>query len=440
MLRKLRRYISWETILISIVLIFQLIYYIVKSYRLHLNYCTAYDLSIYSQVSWLVSHFQIPYSSIRDLNQLGDHFSPVYIFLSLGYSFINSPLYLFIIQSLSVVIGGIPVYLVSRRETKSTAVSILILISYFWQLGITSAVSNDFHLATLSVGFVSWTIYFWYRQKKIPYFIMLILSILVKEDISFLFIFFSIYLLFIKQYKYGLPTFILCTFWLFLELKYVMPFFLGGPYQFADVLSYSNIGLNYSVKLQTLWQILRQNLTLSIWHPLGLAFLTANIISRFISTVPERWQAYYQYGVNIAAPLSISLALTIGKYKKYLPKLFIMTVIVGLTYIYPQYSYNCYYPIRESDVKDLNQAISKIDQNGSVTAQEIILPHLANRKSLYLLSSLADIHTDYIIFVPNFFLTNLKDKNLFSRDLVNLEQNPDYQLTKFGIVYLFSKK
>ena len=130
----LKKYIDHKYAIL-IFLAATLLYGFISIYK-HLDYqSNAFDLAIWSQTSWLISHFQTPYSTVRMLFEPADHFGPTYWLLSIPYGVFNSPIYLLAIQILSVLIGAIPVWLIAKRVLNSEAAANFLLLAYFFQIG-----------------------------------------------------------------------------------------------------------------------------------------------------------------------------------------------------------------------------------------------------------------------------------------------------------------
>lgn len=358
----------------------------------YFNYSAyAFDLGIYTQASWLISHFQMPISTIRGINQFGDHFSPIYILLSLGYRFFESPVYLLSVQLLLVLLSGIPIYLIAKRELRQSAACFLTM-AYFLQIGLVSAVRFDFHLATLSVFFVSWTLYFWHYNRFRPYFLFLVLAILTKEDVALIFSFFSFYLFFQKKVKMAVATLLVCQGWFWLDTKIIIPFFLEGDYGYWKI-NWNLLTVGWNVKTTTLLSTFGQTAGLSLSSPLGWFFALPHFLTRFLSS-EVRWMTSWHYGANLAPALWLSTILAIkrmGTFNGAGLLVLTATILLGPTFASSWQNV----PNRAT----LDKIVAKVPPDARISAQDAIVPHLANREKIYLFPNISD--ADYIILAPN---------------------------------------
>lgn len=409
--------------------------YLYLSVGKYLSYnAYALDLGLFAQSSWLISHFKVPYSTLIGRNQFADHFSPVYIVLSLGYRFFNSPIYLLVLQITSVVLGGIPVYLICRSVLKSTGVASLLTIAYFLQIGLISAINFDFHLATLSVGFISWTLYFWYTKRKRLYLVLLVLSLLVKEDVSILFIFFSVYLFLRKDKQLAITTVSLSLFWYLTYTKLIIPHFLGKDYYLSQidvVAMFSGLG----EKSKTVIKTFGQNLGLSLLSPLSWFFSTPNLLSRFLSPAANRWSTDWHYGANLAAPLSIATIFGLAKFRND-RVIETLSVFILLSTVFISWPIRPSFKPRYIDSYTLDKVVNLIPSNASVSAQDVFVPHLANREKIYLFPTNPD--ADYVILAKNLPSFPL-DEDGFREKLKEMYANTKYVARYYDGVVVFNR-
>lgn len=395
----------------------------------------AYDLGIYVQSSWFISQWQLPLSTIRGVNQFGDHFSPVYIVLSLGYGLFQTPIYLLVLQIASVAAGSIPVYLLARALLRSLIITTMVVWVYFLQIGLLSAIRFDFHLATLSVGFISWAIYFWYKNHHQWYILLMLLAILTKIDVAVLFAFFAIYLIWLRQFRMGISTLAICIAWYFFNTHVIIPFFLHQSFGYDTV---GSIGEGWDVKWNTIITTLGQNAGVATLSPIGWAFVVPNFLSRFLSPSSVRWVLNWQYGANIAAPLAIATVFGLAKLQKksYLLSLLVGCYMMGVT-IYTSWPLVTRIDQNPIDKEILDAAIASIPADVSVSAQDIFVPHLANRSQIYLFPDHYQ-QAEYTILAPGLPSFPING-SLLPKYINQLQQTKQYTQTTTSGVYLFHR-
>lgn len=394
----------------------------------------AFDLGIYSQASWLISHFKIPFSTILGVNKFGDHFSPIYIFLSLGYRLFNSPVYLLTLQALSVVLSGIPIYLVAKERLRRNLETYLVTTAYFLQIGLVYAINFDFHVATLSVVLISWTLYFWYKNQTVFYLIFLILSLTAKEDIPVLFIFFSLYLFLNRQRKLGLITLLFSFFWYLAVTKIITPYFSGQPYAVNKIMV--NLS-DWREKTETLKRTFGQNLGFSLFSALGWFFAIPNLLSRFLSGAPGRSEWFWHYGANLAAPLFFSTIFSLDKLRPS-GRRFLISLMILLATLYFGQPLRLIENRREGQpTETLNQAVRFIPETASVSAQDILVPHLAQREKIFLYPAKWD-EADYVVLALGRASFPISQERLLN-DVLRLKQTKGYAVWERDGVYVFKK-
>jgi uncharacterized membrane protein len=437
---------NWPTIAITFS---ALIIYSFRSIYKHLAYQShAFDLAIWAQTSWLVSHWMIPYSTVRMLLQPADHFAPTYLLLSLGYGIFNSPLYLLILQILSIFLGGIPVWLIAKNELKSRFAADMMLVAYFFQVGLIEAVSFDFSTTALSVGFISWAIYCWYKGWGKRYILLLVLSLGCKEDIPVLFGFFALYLCYRRQWTWGITTALLSLGWFLAVTHYIIPVLLHNPYQ------YGSIGGAFSglpQKEDTLRLTFGQNLGFALLNPIGWVFAGANFATRFLRPVPNLWEYVWHYGANIAAPLTISTIFGIKWLSRHISlpdrgvaMIFSGSVAVATILLSPSFTA----PVKSLPYNrhDIDAALQSIPSQASVSAQDPLAPHLSDRKDIYLFpNTLTHCSQPSCPPVEYIALAQQLDSWPLTPDQINEEINkyqhdPHYELASHRAgVYIFKR-
>ena len=145
----------------------------------------ALDLGIFTQTAYLYSQNKVPFSSLKHMVILGDHFDPVMFFIGQIYRFFPSSETLLFLQALFVSFSCIPIYLISRDKLRDSRLSFLITLSYISSPSILRAIGFDFHPGTMSLLPLSIILYAWYFNFKKLYWITLFLSLLFKEDVTF---------------------------------------------------------------------------------------------------------------------------------------------------------------------------------------------------------------------------------------------------------------
>src|SRR3954465_6737633 len=82
------------------------------TWRQQSNFGTfGFDMGIYDQGIWLVSHGRTPFVTVRGLNYFGHHVNLVTLLLVPGYWLGGGPHLLYLVETLALASGAIPLYL-----------------------------------------------------------------------------------------------------------------------------------------------------------------------------------------------------------------------------------------------------------------------------------------------------------------------------------------
>ena len=167
---------------------------------------SAYDFGLYDQGIWLLSRFESPFVTLMGRNLFGDHTSFILLLLVPFYWFISSSSFLFIVQSMMIAAGAIPVFLYTRRRLESEiAASIFALVYLIHPATVWIGVEN-FHPDSFLGLFVGFALYAALERRWRLLFVALLLSLSVKEDVALVMIPLGIWLAFRQSRKVGWTT------------------------------------------------------------------------------------------------------------------------------------------------------------------------------------------------------------------------------------------
>ena len=407
---------------IYIVLGLFLFVYLFLSLTLHYQFNTTdADLAIYAQHVWYLSQGDIfGYgNTFKAFNIFGDHFIVHFFWISLLYKIWSSASVLIIVQTTAVVLSALPLYWFAKERLKDTLSALLLVSGYLLFYGFQSAAIFPFHGATLSSVFISFTLWFAYKRKWLPYFIFLVAALFSKEDVPTFTFAFGLYLFFMrKDRKIGLITAAVSLVYFYLVIYQIMPFFLHGqPYTYL-VESPNSKFLNPIGLIKDFFIPIEKTKTLtSLFSSFGLLpllslsylFIVAPfLLARFTSPVTQRWAPWMHYSANqgpilgfgevlglenlvkLAEKIKIAKRFVANKiyfYRFYLSLTILVSILIGVYYQMPLYKLltpNFYQT--SAGVVTINQALALIpsDPNISVATQSGLLPHLALRKKIYM--------------------------------------------------------
>lgn len=402
----------------------------------------SWDLGIYDQQAWLYSRFAFPFkNTVRGMFLLSDHFSLSFLLLVPFYWIYSHAETLLVLQSLMVALAAYPLWVIAKYYIKSTLFSFVISVLYLTSVGVQSAIDFDFHLATIAVFFISFFIYYFWKRKLIPCLIFGALACLTKEDMPFYIACISIFFFLfvpvelkgkkiIKKIFYIFPSgfkkerilaaiiFILSLLYVIIILKFVMPHLPAGAKD-NSYFSFTNLGKDYGEVAKTMitqpgfvWHQFADNPakvnTAKIYFS-GFAYLPLLaphvllvslpfLMTKFLSDRVPQWYTSGQYGVVGMLELAF-LTVIVFCYIKYLfPKrskilisiISIALLLVGLsgntkkeyTWLYTIFKSQSWSLGREYN--NIRNLIAYLPKNASVASQNQIIPHISNRREVYL--------------------------------------------------------
>jgi uncharacterized membrane protein len=144
----------------------------------------AFDLGLYDQAVWKFGHFMGAYNTVKDRILFGDHFVlTLPVFGILFYLWDNVRI-LLIVQAFVIATSAIPIFLIAKKRLSSSISALCIGVMYSLFYGIQYGVYFDFHPIIIGVALISWLAYFWEYDKKVLFWMTLILGLATQENMG----------------------------------------------------------------------------------------------------------------------------------------------------------------------------------------------------------------------------------------------------------------
>lgn len=232
--------------LLLIVLLSTLVYSFIGIQK-HNHFQTfAWDTAFFSQELYFIDQLKAPFTSLNNMNALGDHFQITFIILGfIFYKIWASAEVLFFIQSFSVSLSAIPLFLITQHFLKKTNfpekgryyVGLSIILMYLTSVSVQGMLTDEFHNDPLAVlPFLS-LIYFVLKKNNSGYWISLAFLLLTKETYGLLAVLIGIFIIFLtREYKKAFITAFLGLATFYLLVYQLMPLFSGTKEYFHFVL------------------------------------------------------------------------------------------------------------------------------------------------------------------------------------------------------------
>ena len=452
-----------------------------------------FDYGNYNFAFWDYSHFRISPMPTYPGNFLQDHFSFTLMYFVPVYWLINwitGTYTLILIQYTLILIAAWYTYKLVLLKSENIWLSIGVLIYYFTLLGRYTTYACDTNIAVMSACFIPVFIYYFEIRKYWTALIILMLSLLSRENIPIWFIF--IFIVLIIQHRqdkkaviYSLVGISISIVYFILMFKVFIPSIETAEKKFT-LFNYAALGENpgeaiafivkhpvetfklffinhlndpaaNGVKAEFYWVYLISGGFILFLRPKYLIWFIPLIAQKELNDSYIRWgiSTYYSIEVVTLLPLSVFLALSSIRLKWLQNGLIIAVCIATLsTTIYKLNPLHCVIPWTTNpakekiisnrfwttpyNVKKVNELLSMIPAKAKVSASDHIFSHLTQRQSIYFFPTVND--AEYIVF------SVFDDSFLISHYANELSRNkyfndPEWEMVaKEFPVFLFKRK
>jgi len=435
----------------------------------------AFDYGNYNFAFWDYSHFRISPMPTYPGNFFQDHFSftlmyfvPIYWLLN----WITGTYTLILIQYTLILVAAWYTYKLILLKSNSIWMSVGVLIYYFMLLGRYTSVSCDTNIAVFSSCFIPIFIYYFEIRKYLISLLILVLSLLSRENIPIWFVFIFVVLIIEhrKDKKAVIFSFIgilISVVYFILLFKIFIPsienseksftlfnysalganpgeailFILQHPFQSIKMLfvNHLNDPAYDGIKAEFYWVYLISGGFILFLRPQYLIWFIPIVAQKVLNDNSFRWgiSTYYSIEVVTLLPLSVFLVLSSIKQKLLQNGLIIAVCVATITLtIHKLDANNCRVPWTMTPAKEkiydkrfykapfnitkVNKLLDQIPSEARVSASDHIFSHLAQRQSIYLFPTVND--AQYIVFsvFDNYYLIshnqNEKIRNKYFED------------------------
>ena len=392
------RFLSWAIAISTLIL------FLASSVR-HALFQSSFDLAIFDNAIYLISQGQQPFVTFRGLHILGDHAAWIIYPLALLYKIYPDIHWLFFIQALSLAIGALPLWYLSRATGLKFSQSKTIVLAYLLYPAIFNVNLFDFHPEVIAVPAIFGAILA-VKRDCLGWFVAAIVLILsCKAVLALTVIGMGVWLLVFSKsrYSYGIIALILGCGWFAIATQLIIPAFSGGEAAAVDRYGYlgdsvldiaknmiikPNLVLGKVFSLDSLAYLLL--LTIPLWwglSPLHLTSLvpaTPILLINLLSQSSAQRNLVHQYSLPIIPWLFLSVIMAINSKHVWLKSqrnILIWSAVVFLALA--KYGYFGSIYLQTLDTwSATRQAIAQIDSRGGVLTTTDIAPHLTHRPLL----------------------------------------------------------
>jgi uncharacterized membrane protein len=218
--------------LLVVIAIFFAVIFTASSIRIHGIFGTsAYDLGLFDQAFWRYSQLLPNFNTIRGVNILGDHFSLIALIFAPLYKICPDISWAFVLQSLSVAIGGVVLFQIARYLIPDKPwLCLAFSLAYYLHPAVHNTLLWQYHEIVLASGLYMVLIWSYLKDRQYLFIIMLLLLLSCREDMPFTLVAFGIVALIEKRWRYCLWAVCLSVVWWLVVTRIAMPYFNGVGY------------------------------------------------------------------------------------------------------------------------------------------------------------------------------------------------------------------
>lgn len=383
----------------------------------------AYDLGIFDQTVWGYSRFEfVPNTILRLPNALGDHFHPILMTLAPLYWVWDDARVLLIAQAALIALAGLPIFFWAREQL-GTAAAYSFEVAYLAFWGVLGGDIFDFHELAFAAPIVSFALYATVTRRWRLLWTMAVLGCLTREDVTLAFIGLGLYLLLQRRFRLG-GALIAATFvWFIVAVKLVIPALADRAYQqwyytrlgegpgeaavHVVLHPIDTIRLFFTPrdKLLALFNLFAPWLALPLASPLAVAMLPP-LAARFLSDKPSHWAPQgFHYSLVLAPMLAFAAidgAARVSRVAERRTRLApaALGAVVLLAGLY--FSFYRLKPLDElrrytsaGQIEAIDRCLRTIPPDASVAATSALVPHLSERRRIFVLDKRPLPRTDY---------------------------------------------
>jgi len=377
-----------------------------------------YDFGIFDQAIWSVSRFQAPiieHFIVGGKWIWADHFNPSIFLFSPLYWLTSRQEILLIAQAFVVGISGLVLYSIGKHVLKNQFASVAVMTSYLLFVGIQNAIITDFHEATVATLPFLLTYLFFLKKKWLWYFVSLVIFLGFKESnfVAGIAVGVTVFLLDRKLWRHSAATILLSLLWGIIAIKFVIPYFSEGIYQYSvpftlNPIELGNALINNETKRSTILYSLWSFGFLPLLSPQFYVLLLQDFLVRFYPPfLTLSWGLGFHYSALTAAAMGVSSLFGIKFLQKFITNtragyFLSLVLIINALFLYRVVlrgpfglSYNPAFYAHSKDFKFLDELVDQIPENAGVMTQNNLAPHLTHQKVELLRTKCKDCTLEY---------------------------------------------
>ncbi len=384
-------------------------YFSYESLRLYATYnYPPFDLAIFDQGLWLLSHLHAPFVTIMGRNLFGDHTSFILLFLVPIYRLLPEPQGILVIQTLAIGATALPIFAIARRLTRSVVIATTMGAVYLLSPALQQVNLEQFHPEGLQVLVWTLAIYAAIESRGWLLAVTVALTLLTKEDAVVLVVPLGIWVAARRNWRWGAALVGTGVAYAVVANEWVIPAFLGGPTLYSGRIPFGGV----SGFLKTLvtsplqvWRLVHSQGRLFYLCQMGLSagwvFLLAPgmawlallaVAENVLSVDPYMHQIFYHYSLRIVPVLVIASAWAIGRQRLASVRRALTTSTAACALVSCVWWGLAPFSSHPEPIDDaagaivaaaMNHLVTDLPADASVSAQYPLVSHIDHRQHIY---------------------------------------------------------
>ncbi len=435
------------------------------------------DTGYYSQILWNTLNGNFFYGTLTQAryfnppvySEFAVHNSPILFLILPVYWMFPSFYTILVLRNLALAVSAIPLYLLARDKVSPLG-GVFIAIAYLFSTNILYQSLNGFYPLQFAVLFLSFTFYYFCKDRLALFVMFLLLSLSVREEIALTSILFGLYALALKRRWLWIvvPTGLSIVWWyistelimvrsqmMMEDLDQFYQFFGGSHNQALKVFvsePWKVLGIVLGRQSGSYLYELIKPAAMMPFFSVAILFviptvLINSVIGAFMSTMRD-----ISYHYSIAASICLFHALIhgvawMGRYgrffavgrSRFLTAIAFLLVPIGFLGLSDVIRYGGGREgvlvddfVRKPYHKTLQEMVNLIEPGAAVAAPNLLLPQLSYREKLYTSNRLwryPAITADYIIMDTRLEKLSITDRNKgkYRESLAKVQSSPDYR-------------
>ena len=283
-----------------------------------------FDMGIFDQGIWLVSRFREPFVTIRGLNYFGNHVNVITVLFVPFYWLGAGPHFLYLIETLALAAGAIPIYLLARERLENAWLPLGLAAAYLLNPSIEWINWWHFHPDALAVTPLLFAYWLGIHKRWGWFTVAALAALLCKEDAALALIGLGVVLAIRGSRKEGGITAAVSVTWFAVCEKVIIPHangglgafyqdFYGGLGNSVGQIAYNAVRhpsriariVTNADSRDYYRQLLGPYGYVPLLAPLVLVIAAPHLIVNTISTFPNTHNVRFQYSALVTAALAI---------------------------------------------------------------------------------------------------------------------------------------